>query len=74
MMSNIYNMITFDIEKDLDNKKLTVEWIENYLREQRIVGGQRVKDIQINHYLEDSMHIMEEVQEWNAIYVMVLGG
>jgi len=61
-MSNIYNMITFDIEKDLDNKKLNIEWIENYLREQRIVGGQRVKDIQINHYLEDLMHIMKEVQ------------
>jgi uncharacterized protein YehS (DUF1456 family) len=56
-------MITFDIEKDLDNEKLTIEWIENYLREQRIVGGQRVKDIQINHYLEDLMHIMEEDSE-----------
>ena len=62
-MSNIYNMITFDIEKDLDNKKLTVEWIENYLREQSIVGGQRSKDIQINHYLEDLMHIICEDSE-----------
>jgi uncharacterized protein YehS (DUF1456 family) len=62
-MSNIYNTITFDIEKDLDNKKITVEWIEDYLREQRIVGGQRVKDIQINHYLEDLMHIIREDSE-----------
>jgi hypothetical protein len=56
-------MITFDIEKDLDNKKLTIEWIENYLREQSIVGGKRSKDIQINHYLEDLMHIIEEDSE-----------
>ena len=69
MMSNIYNTITFDIEKDLDNKKLTIEWIENYLREQRIVGGQRVKDIQINHYLEDLMHIIEEDSEWVIIHI-----
>ena len=62
-MSNVYHTITFDIEKDLDNKKLTIEWIEDYLREQRIVGGLRTKDIQINHYLEDLMQIIQEVQE-----------
>jgi hypothetical protein len=62
MMSNIYNTITFDIEKDLDNKKITVEWIENYLTEQSIVGGLRTKDIQINHYLEDLMQVIQEVQ------------
>jgi hypothetical protein len=61
-MSNIYNTITFDIEKDLDNKKITVEWIENYLTEQSIVGGLRTKDIQINHYLEDLMQVIQEVQ------------
>jgi hypothetical protein len=62
IMSNIYNTITFDIEKDLDNKKITVEWIENYLTEQSIVGGLRTKDIQINHYLEDLMQVIQEVQ------------
>jgi len=61
-MSNIYNTITFDIEKDLDNEKITVEWIENYLTEQSIVGGLRTKDIQINHYLEDLMQVIQEVQ------------
>ena len=63
MMSNIYNTITFDIEKDLDNKQITVEWIDNYLREQSIVGGLRVKDIKINHYLEDLMQVIQEEQE-----------
>lgn len=55
-MSDTYSLITFNFDKDLNNKSITVEWLSNYLRERSIVGGLRAKDIQINYYLEDLLH------------------
>lgn len=56
MMSDTYSLITFNFDKDLNNKSITVEWLSNYLRERSIVGGLRTKEIQINNYLEDLLY------------------
>ena len=55
-MIDTYSLITFNFDKDLNNKSITVEWLSNYLRERSIVGGLRTKEIQINNYLEDLLY------------------
>tara|TARA_R100001510_G_C7554298_1_gene136824 strand:- start:263 stop:448 length:186 start_codon:yes stop_codon:yes gene_type:complete len=59
-MKDIYSLISFNFDKDLKNKSITIQWLNNYLHERSIVGGLRTKEIQINNYLEDLLHTKKE--------------
>ena len=52
---SIYDQLTFDFDKDLNNENITINALHDLLHEFSM-SNLRAKEIQIKYYLEDLLH------------------
>lgn len=52
---SMYDQLTFDFDKDLNNENITINALHDLLHEFSM-SNLRAKEIQIKHYLEDLLH------------------
>ena len=56
---SIYDQLTFDFDKDLNNENITINALHDLLYEFSI-SSLRTKEIQIQYYVEDLLHTKRE--------------
>jgi len=59
---SIYDQLTFNFNKDLNNKNITINALHDLLHEFSM-SSLRTKEIQIKHYVEDLLHT-KRGQKW----------